>query len=428
MRTCRVLYEIGIRRLLQFGVTISSESQLLAFSHYISHSPSTRAPLLRRLRISIQADPYTPSVHEIAGDGEIGHYMDSDGDSNGEEYSLHGDNNNDEDTLENGGDLKEDKGGGDAVNRERSSAGVLALAQILRLAGNLEDLRLGYLEELLQSFPIKALSNAAFKDEHLLLGAVATLTSIKHLHLASFGTLALALFKSVTSPLVEVDIKFRLWKRRMINPNILHLLSKYCATLEKITVWHVDIHEDFVQLSNNTPRFPRVHTLCIRQPENLSLSVLLHAFPNLQSLDVTGLFDAAGVVDDTHDENRELDDSQSLVGLRYLSGDIITLYALGLTRDVERLDISEVDLSLSDEMMLETILDGARPTTLLLRIGYPLTKWHGPMVLVEELVFVPTLYTRVTHLALDNLDIYMPLLRPPANDPNVGATAPIVSH
>ena len=419
MRTCKDLYEFGVKHLLHFGVHVRTEEQLTSFCKFILCSPSTRARHVRTLGISIKRD-----LQELCSP------LDPWGDSDSDEETITSSNEDlyvDETGLnwEDHADLLDEVLNQRGWPRRASpqvtvtdefrqkTEGAVLLADVLGETKNLEELRIGYCEELFELAQMGGEMRNWGSDR--LQAAIAGLTSVRRLRIASFGLRTLSLLPTMRTPLVEVDINFYYTVIEQ-HPDFLDILSPFCGTLRKVTVWHVDLYIDFIGLQDNTPRFPHVHTLSIRRVDGLSLSVLVFAFPNIQVLEITDLWlDDTTYPPDVHearDENLAVPDEELWPELQHLSGDIYALYALGLTRHVHRLDISEMHLDEELSTMLHSTLETVRPARLLLHIGYPSTGQHADPELdaevpLEQVLDIPSSFG-ISHLAVD---IHAPLYR-----------------
>ena len=353
METSRALLLAGVPHLLGLGVVITSETALESFCRFLFRDLPTRGPLLRQLRVSIKLPPLD--------------LFDDTADSDSED------------------DFEDE--GMDVDQPEPRPSSVYSLTTILRSATRLRDVSLDYFEELLQREP--GLTDALIQ-----------LDSLRRLRTTSFGLRALSVLPRIIAPIEEADI--HQWFNGMeTSPVFFDFLAPFRSTLKKLTIWCADLWS--VNHEEVDCRFPLVHTLSLRQVNtSVDLEVLLSAFPNLRHLDLTdhqGAERRTTTVHLDHIRNRELDCTDDWHSFEHLSGDLPSLYALGLTRHVRRVDISDIHLNLQSLAPLHAVVAGTTPTHLSLHMGY-----HRGQI--QKLTTLPALLhvadaQSITHFALD---------------------------
>ncbi|TFK89599.1 hypothetical protein K466DRAFT_652006 [Polyporus arcularius HHB13444] len=365
MLTSKDICAEGARRLLQFPITIPDDKRLVSFCRFILRDTPHRAPNLRQLHICIAL--------------KLRHYA--------EEYRVYA---NDPDLH-----------------------GASLLVRVLKAATGLADLSIDWCEELLER-------------EHRLVSSIASLSSLRSLRVSSVGLLSCELLHTMRSYLrtLEVDC----WMHDVIAnhyddlplPYLLDTLPTHCChTLQTLIVWFSDVRsrhnsEEWCQAL----RFPGVRTLSLRNPTDLDREFLVRAFPKLVRLDIMDVLVEEVDMEEIRTDNLE---QACWHNLEELSGDVDSLFALGLTSPVRRVDIVCPNDFYSTRRRLHEVLSGTRPTHLLLHFAYSRHEEEegcAPDGGVADILYSDTLAEKVTHFALDislnmQTDIHSPnLLRP----------------
>ncbi|KAL1937791.1 hypothetical protein VTO73DRAFT_12810 [Trametes versicolor] len=341
-RSCKTLCALGAKRLLLPGVTIRSDADLVSFSRFMLRDLAARSPHLRRLFLCIE-------LQRIDDDGS------------GSVYAC------DPEIIE-----------------EEMLEGGRLLYRVLRRATALEHLTIHFCEELLER-------------EDSLVDALVALKNVRYLHISSYGLLTHEVIAEINSPLVHVNVDC--YDGPSHDVHIAQTLARHRHTLEKLTVWHVNLMDMFVALDEEDDEivFPHVHSLCIRSSLALDFAHLVDTFPNVRSLDVADVHLTGRLsphdASDLRDTNLDVTDGWR--SLEHLCGDEWGLYILGLDRPVKRLD---VEWDNSPQQWLDDPVFDARPTHFLLHGGFapesePLF-WDLPDTLVSA-------SDSITHLGLD---------------------------
>lgn len=365
MRSCKTLCALGAKRLLLPGVTIRSDAALVSFSRFMLRDLAARIPHLRRLFLCIE-------LQRIDDEGS------------GSVYEC------DPEILE-----------------EEMLKGGRLLYRVLRRATALEHLTIHFCEELLER-------------EDSLVDALVALKNVRYLHISSYGLLTHEVIAEIQSPLVHVIVDCSAGPSHDVH--IAQTLARHRQTLEKLTVWHVNLMEMFVALDEEDDEivFPHVHSLCIRSSLALDLAHLIDTFPNVRSLDVvdvhlTGRY-SPGDASELRDTN--VASADGWCGLEHLCGDEWSLYILGWTHPVKRLDVEWDHLG-----WLEApgpVLD-ARPTHFLLHCGFSSEGEPVLWDLPEEQVAAST---SITHLGLDLCSSSLSALTVGVNGGNIMVRGP----
>ncbi|PIL25149.1 hypothetical protein GSI_13038 [Ganoderma sinense ZZ0214-1] len=340
--TCKIMNSFGAKRILSFGVEIKDFFTFTSFCLFMLADLDRRGPLLRKLIISIG-----PEV--VPRDAWGLHDIDSDD----EEPEMESDK--DQDKGQHPG--KHDVG----VQADSEEDRVESLI-VLRALTRLEDLDIGCVEDLL------------LRDNRDIRRALRNLPALRRLRTAAFGSGMLSLVRGVMAPLVEIDLDLRYHNMdRYIDLFDVLESPAFAATLEKVTVWHVALGgPDFVwHTLKDKPCFPRVHTLSARGIDGgICLPALVHAFPNLHTLDLTDVVheneNGAMNLRAERSRNKAFRLEGVWQSLKHLCGDLDALYALGSTRVVSRVDVDKMSLTAAALRRWRSVVDQTRPSRLLM--------------------------------------------------------------
>ncbi|KAI0718015.1 hypothetical protein C8T65DRAFT_725944, partial [Cerioporus squamosus] len=348
MLASKDIYTEGIRHLLRFPITITDDKQLVSFCCFVLRDIPRCASNLRQLHICIPL--------------KLRHYMDR--------YRVYA----------NDPDLR----------------GASLMVRVLQKATRLEELSIDWCEELLER-------------EDRLVSSIASLSSFRSLRVSSFGLLSCELLQNVRSPLrtLEVDC----WRPDVMQnghddlplPYLLGTLPAHCCqTLETLVVWYPNIgSRHAAEESCRALRFPCVRTLSLRNPANLNLKFLVRAFPHLVRLEIMDVSFDEDDIEERHNANIQ---EACWPSLQEVSGDGESLYALGLTSSVRRVDaICPNDFYRTRRRLQESLVE-TRPTHFLLHFGYYRDEDEegcDPNGGVVDLLDLDSLNEKLTHLALD---------------------------
>ncbi|KAI0741609.1 hypothetical protein C8Q80DRAFT_145802 [Daedaleopsis nitida] len=389
MQSSKEMYTAGVRRLLTFGVTISSDDQLVSFCKFILRDAPMRARWLRRLAIRIELHPTdylsdetdyeAMEPDDTSSDGEEVENHDMSGDDFQEDATNNKSMEDDgpEDSAEEDGSWEETDGNDTeqesiyemsvcSYDVGRLKGGPL-LVRVLSETMHLEDIEIEWFEELLL-------------DCRALVNVIMELETILRFRMTSFALNTLTVVQGFKSPLVEVDIEVSSY-HQSASLDVLEILASFSSTLQKVTISSGDFSHGLVMPSEQTPRFLRVHTLSLLLCETILdsqphdppfLPLLVRTFPNLRTLEFTDYIPSReGSVEVEHRKNSAISQFNVWEDLQDLRGDLESLYALGLNRPVSRVEISDVG---RDSVMaynrLHDVVHVIRPTQLLLQVGY----------------------------------------------------------
>ncbi|TBU27305.1 hypothetical protein BD311DRAFT_797872 [Dichomitus squalens] len=378
MCTCKTLYAAGARRLLQFEVLIKSDRALVSFGHFMLDGILGRAPLqsLRRLELEICLLLRKDDPDESSSESESS-LLDAQPDL---EYEADA-------------QLYEE------YLKERLQ-GMPFLVEILRGAPLLKVLSIFEAEELLERGEGTELASA-----------IAGLQTLRSLRIHSFGLRSLALLQRIRAPLVEVDIDYWFPCSHYFRPDTIELLAPFCDTLAVVTLWWTEFAAEPVKRDlRTTPQFPRVRSLVVRGfHAGCDVALLMHLFPNLEHLEMTDLEDWPAMdLQEVHDTNMDVPAEHVWNLLQHVCGDLTALHVLGLNKHVERVDVADVHLLLWAAYHLDEVLDGLRPSKLLMRVGYSLGPYedveHDAEQFSELFYWEDHVKEGLTHLALDVKD------------------------
>ncbi|EIW56276.1 uncharacterized protein TRAVEDRAFT_49113 [Trametes versicolor FP-101664 SS1] len=328
MCSARMLYPLGMGILLRMGASITTDEQLVSFCRFIQRHYSSGTSQLERLSICI------PRLR-----------LDLDWDSDVE--------------LE---DYK-------PIN------GAPLLVPVVGLLLNLQDLSIAFCEELLE-YDVR------------LAEAFSALTTLRRLYLSSFGLRTHEIVSNIRSPLVDIHIDGEYPEVELPPPHRPHLcdpldvLKPHRTTLERVSLYHFDTSDAYVNSGPDTSIFPRVTALAMMDCRVCERDVLVNAFPNLRVLEVVSpeidfwaleYLETPASVESVYLHNR--DEVQEIwPDLDHVYGDLISVYMLALDCPVERLDliICIVDLP---EGRLSTTIEDIRPERIVLRLGFKKEQW-----------------------------------------------------
>ncbi|CAL1709485.1 unnamed protein product [Somion occarium] len=250
------------------------------------------------------------------------------------------------------------------------------LAEVLRNAPFLEKVTISAAERF---FEIGPELGAALREA----------TSIRELSLDGVGDQALSVLTRMRSPLNSVELcADAVPVADCLDPN--KVLASFSSSLRQLKV-------RWVQFENTSIQYPHVHTLSIEDDNFVPMDMLIHVFPNLQSLSITT---NTGVELDEeealhiHNENMRAQARLSWPSLNYLEGDVMLLYCLAPTCKVRCLSVWP---SSSDVARLVQVCKSTRPESIKIY-------FHMDKLSVEELRMILR-STDVKHLSA-TIDAY----------------------
>ncbi|KAM5534645.1 hypothetical protein V8D89_011657 [Ganoderma adspersum] len=350
--TCKVLNSFGAKRILSFGVKIEDDDALLSFCLFMTADLERRAPHLRKLAISIEFGLFNRDCWG-GGSDLLCDYVDPPSDYEEREAESDGDKNRHPETHDMG---VQTQSGPEEEEEDMFVA-------ILRAATCLQDLDIGCTEQLL------------WLGDSDLRRALAGLPALRRLRTATLGPHTLSVVRRMTAPLVEIDLDFRSYNMGAY-VDLFDVLNFPASreSLKKVTVWHVALGgPDFVwHTLKDKPCFPRVRTLAVRGIDGgIYLPALVHAFPNVRTLNLTDVVCEGSEMIDVKAE-RERNKTVCLRGiwrsLTRLSGDLDALYTLGIDRHVSRVDVDKVRLTSQGLTWFRSIVGRTLPSRLLVHM------------------------------------------------------------
>ncbi|TFK90137.1 hypothetical protein K466DRAFT_584003 [Polyporus arcularius HHB13444] len=334
MRTCGQLYTLGSRPLLGLrDLYFKDVSDLRSFCNFVLGDITRRPGYLRDLILTIALPRIRDGDHEEE-----------------EEEEMHPD---------------------EVAQEEKILQVIPSLAQILARATGLQELRIGYAEELFQRADISVASEACPAQLHLVT-VIASLPSLTSIQLASFGDQTASLLESILPTIQIFDVNFY-DARPDAYADCRQFLAPHGNTLTGVRVRNAHMGPPLFIPPPNDPQFSLVRQLTLREVGWLSLPLLVHLFPNISYLVYTtpelamhGLFDNALEVREAN--RRALSPWPTL---QHLVGGLEGLFVLGLTGKRHRVEILGIAPYQGHARMLHAVLADVLPTNLSLRVGYP---------------------------------------------------------
>ncbi|KAH9851175.1 hypothetical protein C2E23DRAFT_860659 [Lenzites betulinus] len=379
MSTCKTLRHAGVRTLLADGVVIQKPAELRSFCAFMLSDLPSRASFLRQFSIKIPRE-------------DMYHYPDSE----------------DESLLDIA--VPQDKVSGD--NRLGYIVGVPwpeqvydaclttelvnMLAQVLEQAKNLEDLSVENCDGLL-----------GLDDESFFAAAIVNHEHLRRFHVADSDVgdyLTLDVLRLMKSPLktLYLDCSAPIGRET----SIIELAVPFVSTLEKLVVdlgklvwrdWQVMNIWHLTSLNTESGlnvKFPRVHTLGLRDIEDIEELVLLfETFPSVRQFQL--------LIGENMDAEAMREEAQFAMTyytwgvLDRLCGDVDSLYGLGSALRTKILEVYRVSCEMPILEWLRTVISETQPSRLILHIGVE------PGFIASDLTMLIPPGIKLTHLYLE---------------------------
>lgn len=363
MRSSRSFHPLGVTRLLKMGVYISTSKELVSFYQFMKRNFIDKRKTARQLtELTIAVDWDEDRRDAMAAD------MSSD--------------------CESMQDLP-----------SRASL----LIPVLGCVTNLQRLAIDFCEIFLEC------------DDQL--GhAIASLTTLRELHIKCHGICTYELVANLRSSLRKVHVDFgdevpnqpgEDHVPDLLDP--LRMLLPHQGTLLEVTIHAADLAERL--LTPNGYIFPQVHTLVLKRCQVTAREVIMNAFPNVNRLELfcvevgNGQEDPPVDVDEVRAVN--LAYPKQWAPLDFVYANVDSLFTLGFRSRVGRLDVALWEFKEVDIEHLRMVLADVQPRRLVVQWGY----WDAYLELSTEFsperlgkLFVGVderVINEITHFGLD---------------------------
>lgn len=214
------------------------------------------------------------------------------------------------------------------------------------------------------------------------LSSMSSLTKLRTLQLENLTDHTEDLIKNIQLPLTKINIDFS-GSEDFFDP--ISVLSPFKHSLKAVSVDHVNLFTLGVQ-------YPLVTTLHVGYCDGAELEVLEHSFPNLRKLSFEiaqeeGSWTSEEVEVERH-SSLSLGAQDSWTSLARLTGNILSLYILGVRCRVEHLDVTPLPMKRPEHCQrLTTMLTDFRPPNLELALDVAkvdLSQLPGILSPIEE--------------------------------------------